>query len=134
MKKMVTALLVTSAMVLVTGCSTIFKGTTQVVTITSDPSNADVLVDGNNMGKTPLSVSLKKNAYTSMTVKKSGYNSQIKALQKTYDPVTLINVFWDLSTTDLISGAAYEYQPNTYHFALEKEEVTEEAPKSKKNK
>lgn len=104
------------------GCSTIIKGTTQVVTVTSEPSNAEVRIDGNNMGKTPLSVSLKKNTYSSITVSKSGYSTQIKQMQKSYDPVTLLSTFWDLSTTDMISGAAYEYQPNTYHFSLEKEE------------
>lgn len=64
------------------GCATIIKGSSQVVTVTSEPSNADVLIDGNNMGKTPLSVNLKKNTYSSITVKKSGYNSQVRQMQK----------------------------------------------------
>lgn len=104
-------------------CSTIIKGASQTITVSSEPSNAEVLIDGNSMGKTPLSVNLKKNQYTTITVKKPGFNSQIKQMQKSYDPITLLNVFWDLSTTDFISGAAYEYQPNMYHFTLEQEEA-----------
>ena len=45
-------------------------------------------------------------------------------LDKKYDGIALINIFWDLSTTDLITGAAFEYVPSTYHFQLKKEEAS----------
>lgn len=104
------------------GCVSIIKGADQTVTFTSEPSNAEVLVDGLSMGKTPLTVSLKKNKYSSILIKKDGYRSQSRPLEKKYDALALLNVFWDLSTTDMISGAAYEYQPNSYFFSLEKNE------------
>lgn len=104
------------------GCVSIIKGADQTVTFASEPSNAEVLVDGLSMGKTPLTVSLKKNKYSSILIKKDGYRSQSRPLEKKYDALALLNVFWDLSTTDMISGAAYEYQPNSYFFSLEKAE------------
>lgn len=104
---------------LLSGCAGVFKGTTQVVTFNSNPSGADVIIDGNNMGQTPLSVKLKKNKYKNVLIKKNGYKNITHPLDTSYDPVTLVNVVWDSSTTDLITGAAYEYEPNMFNFNLE---------------
>ncbi|MCK6599163.1 MAG: PEGA domain-containing protein, partial [Bdellovibrionaceae bacterium] len=57
-------------------CSSIIKGTSQVITITSSPSGASVSVDGSPMGRTPLSLSLKKNAYSAITISKDGFSTQ----------------------------------------------------------
>lgn len=103
------------------GCSTVFKGTKQTLTFTSSPSKARVIIDGRSMGVTPLAVSLKKNKYDVVIIKKKGYDYQTMPLDKSYDVTTLLSIFWDLSTTDLLSGAAYEYEPSTFHFVLEKE-------------
>jgi hypothetical protein len=125
-------ILTTFLILFTTGCASVIKGTDQAMTFTSEPSGAELLVDGYSQGKTPLTVKLKKNEYETVTVKKNGYNTIIKPLEKTYDGIALLNIFWDLSTTDLISGAAYEYQPNVYHFTLEKSEPEETSKKSKK--
>lgn len=124
MKSRITVVFLFTFALLFTSCSTIIKGSSQVINITSEPSDAEVLIDGNSMGKTPLSVSLKKNTYSTIMLKKEGYTAQIKQLQKSYDPLTLVNIFWDLSTTDMISGAAFEYQPGSYFFNLEKASAT----------
>ena len=108
--------------VLLTGCAGIIKGTDQTVTLTSEPSNATVMIDGQNRGKTPLSIKLKKNAYSSIMIKKDGYRTITRPLEKKFDGTAILNVFWDSSTTDMITGAAYEYEPNSYHFELEKQE------------
>ena len=54
-------------------------------------------------------------------IEKDGYRTETMPLDKKYDGIALLNIFWDLSTTDLITGAAYEYQPSTYHFKLKKD-------------
>jgi hypothetical protein len=50
-------------------------------------------------------------------------------LDKKYDGIALLNVFWDLSTTDFITGAAFEYVPNSYHFQLKKDDSKQEESK-----
>lgn len=114
-------LLISSLSILLTSCAGIIHGTDQTVTFTSEPSGATVLIDGMSRGKTPLSVKLKKNAYDTVMIKMDGYRAITRPLNKQYDSIALLNVFWDLSTTDMITGAAYEYEPNTYHFELEKD-------------
>lgn len=116
MKNVLFALLIGS---LFTGCASIFKGTDQTVTFTSEPSEASVIIDGVNRGKTPLTIKLKKNAYSTIKIQKKGYRAVSRPLEKKYDGIALLNIFWDLSTTDMITGAAYEYAPNSYHFDLE---------------
>ena len=54
-------------------------------------------------------------------IEKEGYRTETMPLDKKYDGVALLSIFWDLSTTDFITGAAYEYQPSTYHFKMKKE-------------
>lgn len=104
-----------------TSCAGIINGTSQTVSFTSEPSRANVIIDGQNRGRTPLTVKLKKNKYDNIMIKKKGYHAQSRPLEKKYDATALLNIFWDSSTTDLISGAAYEYEPNSYHFVLERD-------------
>ena len=116
MKKIITLLLP----LLMVSCAGIINGTSQTVTFNSSPSGAEVLIDGTSRGMTPLTVKLKKNKYETVMLKKKGYNAVTRPLEKVYDSTALLNVFWDSSTTDMMSGAAYEYEPNSYHFNLEK--------------
>lgn len=106
-----------------TACASVFRGTEQVITFQSEPSGAEILVDGNSLGVTPLTTKLKKNKYDVVMIKMSGYKTMTKPLDKSYDGIALLNIFWDSSTTDLITGAAYEYTPNSHFFKLEKDQV-----------
>lgn len=106
---------------MLTGCASVIKGTSQAVTFNSEPEGADVLIDGASRGVTPLVVTLKKNKYSTIMFKKAGYKTVTLPLQKSYDGIALLNVFWDSSTTDLVTGAIYEYEPNSYHAALVKD-------------
>ena len=65
-----------------TGCATILKGSSQDISIDSNPSGAKVFVDGAQVGTTPLSVDLKKNKHSSIRVVKDGYEPQQQPLQK----------------------------------------------------
>ncbi len=111
-----------------TSCAGIFKGTSQSVTFNTSPEGAEVIIDGQSRGVTPLTVKLKKNKYDTVMLKKAGYKTTTLNLEKSYDGVALLNVFWDSSTTDLITGAAYEYEPNSFFSNLSKED-----PKSAQN-
>lgn len=104
-----------------TSCASLFKGTEQTLTFTTEPSGAEVVLDGISMGVTPLSVKVKKNKYETVMLKLNGYKTVTRPLEKSYDGIALLNIFWDSSTTDLITGAAYEYSPNTYYTKLEAE-------------
>jgi hypothetical protein len=110
-----------SALLLLTGCATVLKGTDQVLTVTSDPDGATVRIDGKPVGVTPLSTKVKKNSVDSIMIEREGYRTETMPLEKKFDGVTLLSIFWDLGTTDFITGAAYEYQPSSYYFKMKKD-------------
>lgn len=57
-------------------CATIFKGSTDDVSFSSDPSGAKVYVNGSLLGTTPVQLELKsKNSYT-LEFKKDGYETK----------------------------------------------------------
>jgi hypothetical protein len=60
------------AAALASGCVTIFKGTSQTVTITTDPPGADVTV-GPHRVKTPARVKLAKRYRYTVLIRKAGY-------------------------------------------------------------
>lgn len=108
-----------------TGCASIIDGTKQNVTFNSDPSAAEVIIGGVTRGNTPLSITLKRKTMGGGEVfallKKEGYQDQQVQLS-----TKLNGWFWGNiitggligSTTDGISGAAFEYSPDSYHITL----------------
>ena len=100
------------------GCASIISGTEQTIQVSSTPEGATVYVDGMPMGRTPTAVRLKKNKHSNIMVKMEGYSSQSLPMGKSFDGVALLNIFWDSSTTDAVTGAIFQYSPTAYHFDL----------------
>lgn len=121
MGKVLISLLALSSLLL-TGCATVLSGTNQTLTFNSDVDDVKVYVDGALIGETPVSASFKKNKVQSVLFKKEGYEPVTREVTKAYDPVTLISFFWDFSTTDLVTGAAFEYAPNAIFVEMPKKE------------
>jgi hypothetical protein len=118
------------------GCATILDGTKQVVSINSNVQGANVYIDGIQVGQTPFTTQIKKKSGTQVRVDKKGYTSKTMVMT-----TSVPTVFWGNiltfhgsvlgSTTDFLSGAAYEYSPNNFFFHLNKsEEVSEEEAKT----
>jgi len=64
--------LVVFAMAALAGCGALFNGSPQTVTFTSEPSGAEVWVDGANMGKAPIALELSKRKSYMVTFKMDG--------------------------------------------------------------
>ena len=112
---------IASTMLLMTGCASVFKGQDQILSFTSEPDGATVRIDGKVVGQTPMSTKVKKSSVDSISIEKDGFKTETMAPEKRFDNVAFLNIFWDLSTTDLITGAAYEYQPSNFHYKLKKD-------------
>ena len=48
-------------------------------------------------------------------------------MTSTFNPVTVLSIFWDYSTTDCLTGACWEYAPNTYFVNINEEGMTDAA-------
>jgi predicted small secreted protein len=106
--------------VLVLGCATITKGTSQQISITSNVDGATLYLDGSVIGTTPYYGEVPKNKME-LKVEKEGYRTATIVLSK-----TLEGMFWGNiilggtigSITDFASGGAYAYAPATYQVDL----------------
>lgn len=103
------------------GCSTIINGTTQSVSVSSDPSGARVEVDGNMRGLTPISVDLKRKNNHLITISLEGYQTEQITVNKVISGAVAGNILaggfvgWGV---DAISGAQYKLKPDTISVVL----------------
>ncbi|MGJ8692484.1 MAG: PEGA domain-containing protein [Thalassotalea sp.] len=117
--KNVRNVLLSLTILFLTGCATVISGTNQPVTFDSVPQGAAILIDGARVGVTPLTIVLKKSAKSTVMIKMDGYQTVTRDITKSFDGVGVLNIFWDLSTTDAITGAWQKYEPNAYFFELQ---------------
>jgi 3D (Asp-Asp-Asp) domain-containing protein len=104
------------------GCATVVKGTSQKVPIASDPTTADVIVDGNLMGQTPTTLKLKRKTDHLITVQKTGFQPKSVAVVKDVGGAVWGNILaggligWGV---DAASGAQYNLVPSTVSLKLD---------------
>ncbi len=110
---------------LLSGCATIFSGTSDNVTFTSDPSNVKIYFDGRYMGTTPLTFEVPRVGFAVANLKtikaeKQGYKKQEFTLQTEFNTVAVVNTTSTIPwLVDFVSGAVTRYSPTDYHLILE---------------
>lgn len=113
-------LLVAASTLMLGGCATLVKGSSQAITITSNVDGAEILLDGQLVGSTPFSGVVPKGKTTVM-LRKAGYACASVTLSKTLEPIFWGNIISGGTTgslTDFATGAAYAYAPATYQVDL----------------
>lgn len=123
MNRLVSLLLVAS-LALLGSCATIFTGTTQKVTIDSEPSKATVRINGLEKGTTPTTVKLKKsNDPPAIVLEKEGYEDATFFPDHTFNGVAVLNLLdWLGWLIDFATGALWKYSPSYYKIKLQPEE------------
>ena len=103
------------------GCASIVKGTTQPIPVSSIPTGADVKLDGNKLGQTPLNVEVKRKSDHLLTIEKPGYQTESVAITRNIGGAVFGNIIagglvgWGV---DAISGAQYNLTPSTINVTL----------------
>jgi len=113
------------AVLLAVGCATIFKGASENVDFSSDPSGADVYVNGSLRGKTPINLKLESKKTYTIEFKKDGYEPRTYTLTNHVGAgwiildilAGLIPVIIDAST-----GAWYELDQDAVNAVLEEQQ------------
>jgi len=99
---------------LASGCATIIHGTTQQVSIRTVPQGADAIIDGEQRGRTPLQVELKRNRNHMVILRKEGYKDESRPITKVLSGAVAGNlVLGGLigGGIDLMTGAANRLVP-----------------------
>lgn len=103
------------------GCATIVSGKTQTVTIDSNVKDAEVVVEGAVLGKTPYNGPLKRAKETTLLLRKEGYENKTVTLNTEIEPVFWGNIIcggFFGSTTDYATGSMYKYAPATINIDM----------------
>ena len=109
------------SLILTSGCATIVKGTTQGITVSSEPSGADIHVDGTLVGQTPVSVEMERKRDHLVRIERDGYEPRTVPVIKTVGGAVWGNVLaggligWGV---DASTGAQYNLTPPTISVRL----------------
>lgn len=107
---------------LVTGCGTIIHGTTQDVSIASSPSGASVVIDGADIGETPITQALERDSQHTIELNLDGYESESIIVNKGTSGWVVGNiVFGGLIglAVDAATGGMYKLTPEQINSSLE---------------
>lgn len=104
------------------GCATIFSGTTDVITFTSNTDKVRVYLGGRNVGMTPLTIEVNRQTSKGPMVRfeKGGYESQEFYLEQKFNTVAILDVFSIVTSggVDVLTGAIMEFSPRQYHVEM----------------
>ncbi len=113
--------------VTLSGCATLFSGTRQNIQFSSNPSGATVLIDGLEVGRTPVTVPVRKTSMGDRTVtfRMQGYEDRTIMLDRSFNFMSLANFlffygFWAGMGIDFLTGAMFNYDRTDYNVDLER--------------
>ena len=117
----VNALLILSLLAISSGCATIIHGTTQDIGITTDPSDANLLVDGTERYKSPAKVTMKRKDDHMVEVSKDGYQKETINIKSVMSGVVAGNLLAGGLIgigVDALSGGASRLVPESFDIRL----------------
>lgn len=120
MKKIIMGSILTASVAF--GSATIFKGTDEKLTFTSNPEGATVKINGIDKCTTPCETIVESDSEAlNISIVKNGYETSMFQIKSNFQAgYFILDIFWDLGTTDAITGAWYEYAPDSYSVELKK--------------
>ena len=108
--------------IILTGCATIFSGTSNEISFSTNADPVKVYIDGLNVGNTPLKVAVEKKVGEGRLVRfeKAGYKTQEFNLKNKFDVVAILDISSVIISggIDVLTGAMMEYSPKQYHIEM----------------
>lgn len=106
-------------------CALVFKGTKQELSANSDPSRAQVWVNGIQMGETPITLKLESKKTYAIEFKKEGYKSKtVNVTNHIGAGYIILDIVCGLVPIiiDAATGAWYSLDDKTVNAVLEKQQ------------
>lgn len=102
-------------------CATLFTGTRDTIHFESQPSGAKVRMDGLDMGRTPLDLSVKRSLNDKVVnMSLDGYETRNFSLSKEFNAVSILNLFGLLGwAVDAATGSLMKYDMKAYTIELD---------------
>lgn len=112
------------ALTLLSGCATIFSGTTDQVSFDANVPKVRVFIDGEYKGETPLNLTLSRNFMNNekfdAKFEKAGYKTQEFTLKRQFNTIAVLDIT-SIPTSggiDVMTGALMRYSPTAYHVQM----------------
>ncbi len=102
-------------------CATIFTGTRDTIHFDSMPAGAKVRIDGIDMGRTPVDISVQRSLNDKLvTMQLDGYETRTFNLNKEFNFVSVLNLFGLIGwAVDAATGALMNYSVKQYTIELD---------------
>jgi len=107
--------------IILTSCATIISGTTQKVSLSSNPSLANVYIDEIKVGKTPYVAKLERKTEHKVKIELAGYKPYETTLTRKFNAWYIGNVFIGGLiglVVDAATGSIYNLSPNQVNAAM----------------
>ncbi|WP_309608591.1 PEGA domain-containing protein [Flavobacterium sp.] len=114
MRKTIISSSLAITLLLFSSCATIVSGSKQKVKFTSNPSEATIIIDKIEVGKTPFEIKLARKSEHSVVIKLDGYQTYETKLTKKFNGWYIGNVLFGGIIgliVDPITGAIYNLSP-----------------------
>lgn len=107
--------------IFLSGCATMFTSSTDPITFKSVPVGAKVEINGANIGRTPVTVPVKRSLTPpQVQMKMDGYETQYVLLQNSFNGVAFLDIlFWPGFIVDAATGTLMKYEILNYEIELE---------------
>ncbi|MGE8434331.1 PEGA domain-containing protein [Chryseobacterium joostei] len=123
MKNKLSTVLLLGITLSTTSCATMFTGTQDPITFTSNPEGATVFHKGIEKCVTPCTTKIPRSlSKQTVTFQKEGFNSEEVKLDKKFNPVTLLNILFGGAIgvgIDAATGSLTKYSSKKYEAELE---------------
>lgn len=120
MRKLVNFFVLSIITFTLTGCGSLFTGTSTLFTITSEPEKAKVYVNGLYVGTTPTTTSLKKDRDYNILVKKEGYEDASAVITRSFNAVAILNLLSPLCwVVDIVMGGLWKFDTEGVNVSLD---------------
>jgi PEGA domain len=116
-----------------TGCS-FFGARLQTITVSSDPIGADVYINGERVGKSPVSHEVPRGPDLLVEVRAEGYEVGYRKANRSLSTLGIADMIGGwlllLPFLGLLAPAAWEHQPNAFGIALDPAPARESPPQA----
>lgn len=123
MRKTIAIVTLLSLFFILSGCAAVFTGGRGKVNATSNPAGAEVWVNGEKMGQTPVTLRLKTKGEYQVVIKKEGYKEQtFKLTNKVGAGWIILDVVLGLVPVivDAATKSWYTFNEKNFNAELEK--------------
>jgi len=80
-KTIASILSLTSLVLILSGCATVFRGEHRRLSINSEPESAQVYINGTYSGQTPLRIELRPNQPYTIEFRKEGFKTEVRQIK-----------------------------------------------------